>query len=127
MLNAILKRSSNARGWILGFFLCAAAESVLGQQPGMQLPHPQLPEENTHNTKTTHHHTATKDVSDKLRKALNDKNPAYAGSNIQAEVDDQSITLTGMVTSQAQREMALQLAQAYADDRKVVDRMVIQQ
>jgi osmotically-inducible protein OsmY len=69
----------------------------------------------------------TKEVKEKLEKGFDSKNAAYAGSNIQATVDDQSITLTGTVNSESQKEMAVQLARAYADDRKVIDRLVIPQ
>jgi len=70
---------------------------------------------------------STKDVAEKLQKDLDNKNAAYAGSKIQAVVDDQSITLSGTVTSQSQHEMAMQLAKAYAGDRRITDRLVIQQ
>lgn len=87
----------------------------------------QLPtsDPNAPQTKTKAHQTSTKDVQEKLEKSLDSKNPAYAGSNIQSAVDDQTITLSGTVTSESQREMARQLAQAYAGNRKIVDRLMI--
>ena len=72
------------------------------------------------------HQTSSKDVADKLQKALDNKNPAYKGSNIKAAVDDQNVTLTGSVTGSSQHEMALQLARAFGDGRTVVDKLVIQ-
>jgi len=72
------------------------------------------------------HAMSTKDVAEKLKKGLDSKNAAYNGSDIKAVVDDQSVTLNGTVNSESQREMALQLAQAYGGDRKIVDRLVVQ-
>ena len=72
------------------------------------------------------HQSSSKEVADKLHKALDSKNAAYRGSNIQTSVDDQSVTLTGSVTSSMQRDMALQLARAYGEDRQIVDKLVIQ-
>lgn len=102
-----------------------------GQQP-MQLPG-QFPrgnpnaDPNAADTKPPKKHQySSKDLSQKLQKALDNKNAAYRGSSIQTSVDDQSITLTGSVTSSMQHDMALQLARAYGDDRTIVDKLVIQ-
>lgn len=113
--------------WILGAVLFLMTGISCGQQPGLPLPRPQLPDETASapNHKATHHQP-TKEVEEKLRKGFDRKNAAYAGSNIQPAVDDQSITLSGSVTSQMQHDMALQLAQAYADDRKIIDHLAIQ-
>ena len=81
---------------------------------------------NEPNTKPAHHHAmSTKDLQEKLQKGLDSKNAAYTGSSIQTAVDDQSVTLTGTVTSSMQHDMALQLVRAYAEDRKIVDRLTI--
>jgi hypothetical protein len=81
---------------------------------------------NEPNTKPAHHHSMpTKDLQEKLQRGLDNKNAAYTGSNIQTAVDDQSVTLTGTVTSSMQHDMALQLVRAYAEDRKIVDRLTI--
>jgi len=83
---------------------------------------------NAPNSKPEHEHAmSTKDVREKLQKGLENKNAAYQGSNIQTAVDDQSVTLAGTVTSELQHEMALQLARAYAQNRKIVDKLVVQQ
>lgn len=105
----------------MGLWLFAAAG--VAQQP-TKLP-PEL--NNDPNPKPAHEHTAsTKDVQEKLQKGLNNKNAAYAGSNIQSSVDDKTVTLNGTVTSEMQHEMALQLVRAYASNRSIVDRLVIQ-
>lgn len=86
-----------------------------------------MPDQNAPNTRSAHHQMSTKDVAEKLQKGLDSKNKAYSGSNIQTLVDDHSVTLNGTVTSESQHEMALQLVQAYAGDRKIVDRLTVQQ
>jgi BON domain len=92
----------------------------------LQLPAQKIGDDpNAPQTKTKVHQASTKDVQEKLEKGLDSKNPAYSGSSIQTAVDDQTITLSGTVTSQQQREMARQLAQAYAGNRRIVDRLVI--
>jgi len=70
--------------------------------------------------------SSSKDVQEKLEKALDNKNAAYQGSNIKTTVDNQSVTLTGVVNSSSQHEMALQIARAYAENRKIIDKLVIQ-
>ena len=70
---------------------------------------------------------SSKDVQEKLGKALESKNAPYAGSDIKPRVDDQTITLLGTVQSSMQIEMAKQLAQAYAGNRKVVSELSIRQ
>jgi len=111
--------------WTLVLLLFSSA--MVAQQPGSGRAMPSVSGDNAPNTKSDHHQMSTKDVAEKLQKDLDNKNAAYAGSKIQAVVDDQSITLNGTVTSQSQHEMAMQLAKAYAGDRRIVDRLVIQQ
>lgn len=123
MLDPRLNLLSLCRRGVSCAVLSLCGTVLVAQQPT------RLPPEfsNEPNTKPVHHKAAsTKDVQDKLQKGLNSKNAAYAGSNIQPAVDDQNITLNGTVTSEMQREMALQLACAYGEHRKIIDRLVIQ-
>ena len=107
------------------FLLLSSTPAVFCQQPGAQSPQPSIMDEKTKAPKPAHA-MSTKDVAEKLKKGLDSKNAAYNGSDIKAVVDDQSVTLNGRVNSESQREMALQLAQAYGGDRKIVDRLVVQ-
>jgi len=111
--------------WILVLLFFSPA--MVAQKPGSGSTMPSVSGDNAPNNKSGHHQMSTKDVAENLQKDLDSKNAAYAGSKIQAVVDDQSITLSGTVTSQSQHEMAMQLAKAYAGDRRIVDRLVIQQ
>lgn len=117
----------------LGVLLALGAPLVSAQLPGQnptmpgQRPNQLPPDADQPNAKPEHHHPMpSKDLREKLQKGLENKNAAYAGSNIKAVVDDQSVTLNGTVTSSMQKEMALQLARAYGDDRKIVDHLTIQ-
>ncbi|HEX5435004.1 MAG TPA: BON domain-containing protein [Candidatus Angelobacter sp.] len=112
--------------------LCSAL--AFGQQP-MHLPG-QPPRDNGNDPgsvnapdtkKPSKHKSSSKDVQEAIQKALDHKNPAYRGSDIKAAVDDQNITLTGSVTGITQHEMALQIVRAYADNRRIVDKLTIQQ
>ena len=114
-----------------GVVLPATGQQPMGRPP-MQLPG-QSPrgdnpaDANAPNTKKPkQHESSSKDVQDKLEKALDNKNAAYQGSNIKTAVDNQSVTLTGTVNSSSQHEMALQIVRAYAENRKIVDKLVIQ-
>jgi osmotically-inducible protein OsmY len=99
------------------------SSAILAQLP--QSSAPPLPDQNEPTTKEHHGQMSTKDVKEKLDKALDNKNVAYAGSDIKVAVDDQSVTLSGGVQSSMQREMAMQLARAYAGNRKVVNQLSI--
>jgi osmotically-inducible protein OsmY len=111
--------------WTL--LLLLSTPAMLAQQPGSERSKPSISDNNAPNTKTDHRQMSTKDVAEKLQRDLDSKNAAYAGSNIRAVVDDQSVTLNGTVTSQSQHEMAMQLARAYAGDRRITDRLIVRQ
>ena len=115
----------------LVFFVLLCSGLVVAQSP-MQIPGRPSGNRGTVNpnepdTKAPKkHQSSSKDVADKLQKALDNKNAAYKGSDIKADVDDQNVTLTGSVTGSTQHEMALQLARAYGDGRNVIDKLVIE-
>ena len=49
--------------------------------------------------------------------------PVLSGTDVNAAVDDQSITLTGHVDSYAQHQRVLQLVSSYGRWRKIVDQV----
>lgn len=69
---------------------------------------------------------ASPDVQSELQKAFS-QSSVLRGGNVTATVDDQNIVLEGMVENQQQHEAALQLAQTYAGQRRIVDKIVIRQ
>lgn len=115
----------------LGVVLPTSSQQPMGRPP-MQLPGQPPRGENPADAnapdtkKPKKHESSSKDVQEKLEKALDNKNAAYQGSNIKTAVDNQSVTLTGTVNSSTQHEMALQIARAYGENRKIVDKLVIQ-
>jgi osmotically-inducible protein OsmY len=54
-----------------------------------------------------------------------DSEPALAGGRVRAQVTADSITLTGTVTEEGQRDMALKLAESVAGKRKIVDKIKV--
>jgi hypothetical protein len=52
--------------------------------------------------------------------------PALANTEIGVKIDATSVTLTGSVDTERQRDLALRIAQSYAGRRKIVDKIKIQ-
>ncbi len=53
--------------------------------------------------------------------------PTLSGTNIDAKVNDHSVVLSGNADSLAQHDLAIQIAQANAGNRRVVDRIKVKQ
>lgn len=53
--------------------------------------------------------------------------PALANTNIDAKVDENSVVLTGSVDTETQHDLAVRIAQSYAGDRKLVDKIKVRQ
>jgi hypothetical protein len=60
-------------------------------------------------------------IQDKLH-----REPALANTQIGVKIDATSVTLTGSVDTERQRDLAFRIAQSYAGQRKVVDKIKIQ-
>lgn len=66
------------------------------------------------------------DSNDKIQDTLQSTisgDPVLNGADVQVQVDDQNITLTGTVETYAQHQRVLQLIAPYKSARKVVDRI----
>jgi osmotically-inducible protein OsmY len=55
-----------------------------------------------------------------------DDDPTLSGAQVEAAVDDQSITLTGTVESYLQHQRVLQLVSPYYSYRTIVDKVTVQ-
>ena len=55
-----------------------------------------------------------------------DGDPVLTGAEVETQVDDESITLTGTVQSYLQHQRVLQLASAYDSYRKIVDNVTVE-
>jgi osmotically-inducible protein OsmY len=53
--------------------------------------------------------------------------PLLANADVGATVDDNSVVLSGTVGSEQEHELALRIAESYAGDRKIVDKLQIGQ
>ena len=65
---------------------------------------------------------STAQVEQQIQDKLNSE-PALANMNVRVKTDDRSVTLTGMVDTEVQHDLALRIAQSYAGDRKIVDKI----
>ena len=63
-------------------------------------------------------------VEGRILDQLNDE-PSLSGSNVDAQVDDNSVVLTGTVGTMAQHDAAVRIAQLNAGERKIVDRITV--
>jgi osmotically-inducible protein OsmY len=65
------------------------------------------------------------EVEQQIQKKLS-REPSLASTEIGVKIDATSVTLTGSVGTERQRDLALRIAQSYAGQRKVVDKIKIQ-
>src|SRR5437588_12191846 len=66
------------------------------------------------------------EVQQLIQQGLNSE-PMLHNSNVGVHVDENSVILTGTVSSEEQHDLALRIAQSYAGDRKIVDKIKITQ
>ena len=67
---------------------------------------------------------STPQVQRQIQEKLNAE-PALANANVGVKATDKAVTLTGSVDTERQHEMALRIAQSYAGDRRIVDKIKI--
>lgn len=65
-------------------------------------------------------------VEQQIQKRLNSE-LGLANTAVKVKADDTSVILTGVVNSEMQHDLALRIAQSYAGDRKIVDKIEIRQ
>ncbi len=53
--------------------------------------------------------------------------PALANTNVSVKADESAVVLTGTVDSEKQHDLAVRIAQSFAGDRQVVDKIKIRQ
>jgi osmotically-inducible protein OsmY len=64
------------------------------------------------------------DVEQQIQQKLNNE-PGLANAEIGVKTNAKSVTLTGSVDTERQHDLALRIAQSYAGDRKIVDKIKI--
>jgi len=61
-------------------------------------------------------------VKQQIQDQLNSE-PALANTKVGVKTNGKSVTLTGSVDTEGQHDLALRIAQSYAGDRKIVDKI----
>jgi osmotically-inducible protein OsmY len=65
-------------------------------------------------------------IQQQIEQQLNSE-PALQNSKVSVRVDEDLVILNGTVSSEQQRDLALRIAQSYAGDRKIVDKIQVTQ
>jgi osmotically-inducible protein OsmY len=65
-------------------------------------------------------------VQQQIEQRLNAE-PALQNSKVSVHVDEDLVILNGTVSSEQQHDLALRIAQSYAGDRKIVDKIQVTQ
>ena len=120
----------------LVLFLAAA---VFAQQPGQSPPTsppqstpPTFPEERAPRQQMPPDQEAppqglsSPEVQQQIQQGLNSE-PILRNSNVGVHVGEKSVILTGTVSTDEQHDLALRIAQSYAGDRKIVDKIKLTQ
>ena len=68
---------------------------------------------------------SSSEVEQQIQDKLN-REPTLANTEIGVKIDAKSVTLTGSVNTENQRDLALRIAQSYAGHRKILDKIKIQ-
>ena len=66
----------------------------------------------------------TDEVRQQIERSLRSE-PALAETSISVTVDEDTVLLSGGVYSEQQRDLALRIAESYAGDRRIVDRITL--
>jgi hypothetical protein len=124
---------------ILFGLVLLAATAMLAQQQGQPPPTappqttpPTFPEERAPRQQMPPDQNAppeglsTPEVQQQIQQGLNAE-PMLRNSNVGVHVDENSVILTGNVDSEEQHDLALRIAQSYAGDRKIVDKIKLTQ
>ena len=125
--------------YILFAFVLLMATAVFAQQPGQSPPTsppqstpPTFPEGRAPRQQMPPDQEAPRqglsipEVQQPIQQGLNSE-PALRNSNVGVHVDENLVILTGTVDSEQQHDLALRIAQSYAGDRKIVDKIKITQ
>jgi hypothetical protein len=64
------------------------------------------------------------DIQGQIQKKLTSE-PLLANSSVDAAVDDSSVTLSGTVENEPQHDLALRIADSYAGERRIIDKIQV--
>ncbi len=95
-----------------------------GQQtPREQIPRTQMPPDTQAPPPQT---MSSERVEQQITQHLSSE-AALAKTNVDAKVDESSVVLTGSVDTETQHDLAVRIAQSYAGERKLVDKIKVRQ
>jgi osmotically-inducible protein OsmY len=69
---------------------------------------------------------STQQVEQEITQHLSSE-PALRNSDVDAKADEISVVLSGSVATERQHDLAVRIAQAYAGDRRIVDKIKVRQ
>ena len=90
------------------------------QAPGQQPTRPLPPDEQAPPPRAL----STEEVQRQITMHLSSE-PALERTNVDVQVSDNSVVLTGSVANEDQHDLALRIAQSYAGDRQIIDRVKV--
>lgn len=67
---------------------------------------------------------STAEVQQQIQQHL-DSEPLLHSADIRARAEEDSVSLTGTVDNESQHELALRIAQSYAGERKIIDKIKV--
>lgn len=96
---------------------------IVGDQdsPRQVPPDAQLPPDSQAPATSTQ--TST-EIQQQIESKIGDE-PGLAGSRVNVDVNDRGITLSGTVDSEQQHDLAVRIAQSYAGDRPIDDKITL--
>lgn len=117
-------------GLVLAFVASAFAQQPSANQPPYTTP-PTFPESQAPqqgmppDTKAPPPQgLSTDQIEQQIQRKL-DGEPALTNTKVSVKVGDRSVVLTGRVDTQEQHDLALRIAQSYAGDRKILDKIKV--
>jgi BON domain-containing protein len=69
---------------------------------------------------------STAQIEQQIQDKLNSE-PALANTKVSVRTNDRSVTLLGAVNTEQQHELAIRIARSYAGDRKILDKIKVQE
>lgn len=106
-------------------------ETPMPNDPAQQKPTPGAPDANPEQMPPDMQapgssQVAVGDMQRQIEQKLMDE-PMMSGANVAVSVDDKSVTLQGVVDSDKQHDLAMHIAQGYAGNRPIVDKLTVRQ
>jgi BON domain len=90
------------------------------QDPGARRTPPDMPPD----TNAPGRELSSREIQEQIQSKLNSE-PGLDNDRVRVNVTDSEVTVTGSVDDEAERDVALRIAESYAGDRQIVDKLEI--